>query len=429
MSSSGVLEHLATLPCPPAYFQRTFLSPSLNLPFHPLVSLSGSASVLDAMQVMSINGLSALGVLSHGSSSSPFHHRRGGSASSGSSGSASTSINISIGKNQNQSQGSANVKSRGSGSFGSHHRSGSQIFSSSPSLLATSPGMELPSPFDGLGGPELVNIITVETCARLVVPSEGKQALGMGLDQATKVMQVIEHAGQTRGEERVPGESLASSLRRSSSKAHPIVVHTITPHSSILHASHLILATSSSRVFLRTPYGMSPPLSPTTPSLSTSLTSPPSSPSVSSLHSSISDLNIGQGLGAHSSTGVKPPWSAQTQSSISGLPPLPTIQFSPHYVVSITDILASLARAYSHELPKSSTVTAVINAGSKGVGPGRCEIGEAEAESWSLDPETMVKKRRDSINSKAVSGGQTIHFEKAPLESWKWATGPGDDQI
>ena len=199
LSASGVLEHLATLPSPPIYFSRTFLSPTLHLPFHPLVSLSGTSSVLDAMQVMSLNGLSALGVLSQGSGSS-YRHRRGGSASSGSSGSASTSLS-------NPAQTGSNTTTRGSGSFSSHHRSGSQVFTHSPSLLATSPSIELPSPFDGLGGPELVNIITVETCARLVVPSEGKQALGMGLEQATKVMQVIEHAGQTRGEERVPGQS------------------------------------------------------------------------------------------------------------------------------------------------------------------------------------------------------------------------------
>lgn len=202
-------------------------------------------------------------------------------------------------------------------------------------------------------------------------------------------------------------------------------VHTITPHSSILYASHLILATSSSRIFLRTPYGMSPPLSPTTPSLSTSLTSPPSSPSVTSLCSSISDLNLGQGVSSVIGIGVNPggPSSAQTQS-VSGLPPLPPIQFSPHFVVSITDILASLARAYSHELPlPKSTIT-----GSKG--GDSCNLGGEEGESWSLDPETMVRKRRDSINSNTNAGaggggGQTIQFEKAPLESWKWATGEG----
>lgn len=196
LSASAVLEHLATSQSPPAYFHRTFLSPSLDLPLHPLVSLSGSSSVLDAMQVMSLNGISALGVLS-GSSGSSIRHRRGGSASSGSSGSAGGPVH------------------RSSGSF-SVQRSPSQVFTSSPSMLpATSPGLELPSPFEGLTGPELVNVITAETCARLVVPSEGKQALGMGLEQATKTMQVIEHAGQARGEERVPGTSLVLSSRTS----------------------------------------------------------------------------------------------------------------------------------------------------------------------------------------------------------------------
>lgn len=208
LSAAAVLEHLATSRSPPAWFSRTFLSPSLDLPLHPLISLSGTCSVLDAMQVMSLNALSALGVLSGSSgsgssatSSSFIRHHRAGSTSSGSSNGA----------------GGAGVGRRSSrGSF-SFQRSPSQVFSSSPAL-ATSPMTELPSPFETLtsgalggggggGGPDLVNVITAETCARLVVPSEGKQALGMGLEQATKAMQVIEHAGQARGEERVPGRS------------------------------------------------------------------------------------------------------------------------------------------------------------------------------------------------------------------------------
>lgn len=164
-----------------------------------------------------------------------------------------------------------------------------------------------------------------------------------------------------------------------------VSVHTITAHSSILHASHLILATSSSRVFLRTPYGLSPPLSPT-PSLSTSLASPPSSPSVSSLSLSISDLNLASARTTHQP----------------GLPPPPSTQLSPHYVVSITDILASLARAYQHELPRSALDK--INAAAP---PGRLDPA------WSLDPETMTRKRRESMTAAA---GQTLG-----LESWKWA--------
>jgi hypothetical protein len=53
-----------------------------------------------------------------------------------------------------------------------------------------------------------MSIITAEGCGRFVVPSQGREALGMGLGEATKSLQVIEHAGQARGEERVPGTSL-----------------------------------------------------------------------------------------------------------------------------------------------------------------------------------------------------------------------------
>jgi hypothetical protein len=53
-----------------------------------------------------------------------------------------------------------------------------------------------------------MSIITAEGCGRLVVPSQGREALGMGLGEATKSLQVIEHAGQARGEERVPGTSI-----------------------------------------------------------------------------------------------------------------------------------------------------------------------------------------------------------------------------
>lgn len=53
-----------------------------------------------------------------------------------------------------------------------------------------------------------MSIITAEGCGRLVVPSQGREALGMGLGEATKSLQLLEHAGQARGEERVPGMSL-----------------------------------------------------------------------------------------------------------------------------------------------------------------------------------------------------------------------------
>jgi len=66
--------------------------------------------------------------------------------------------------------------------------------------------LEFESPFTFDSGGELINVITAEGCGRLVVPSQGREALSMGLGEATKRLQVIECAGQERGEERVPGE-------------------------------------------------------------------------------------------------------------------------------------------------------------------------------------------------------------------------------
>lgn len=174
---------------------------------------------------------------------------------------------------------------------------------------------------------------------------------------------------------------------------------------------------------------MSPPLSPT-PSLSTSLASPPSSPSVSSIHSSISDLNIGLSLSSSNSSASRP---SAPQAQISGLPPLPATQLSPHYVVSITDILASLARAYAHELPKSDVDTV---RGHGAIGATLNMKGEGEERGWSLDPETMVRKRRDSMNATIVGTGtgpgkvgglvgEQGEAGRGPLESWKWAIGEG----
>jgi hypothetical protein len=82
--------------------------------------------------------------------------------------------------------------------------------------------------------------------------------------------------------------------------------------------------------------------------------------------------------------------------------------------------LASLAKAYSHELPPKSSIKTTDPVG------GQCDVSER----WSLDPETMSRKRRDSITAAAGVGSQSQsqgHPEKAPLESWKWAT--GKDQL
>lgn len=208
-----------------------FSQPISTLYSSPTVSLPGSASVLDAMQVMSLQGLGALGVT----------RTRDGSNSS----------------------------------------SGSSVTSS-------------PDPFDViLGNSELLSVVTCRDCASLVVPSEGKRVLGMMLEDMVKGLQVSEIAGQARGEERFP-------------------VHTVTSESTLLHASHLILATFSSRVFVRT-VSASPPVSPLYP------------PSPSSSFSDLREV-LYEGL--------------------PGLPPPPTTQLSSNQVVSISDILASLAKSY-----------------------------------------------------------------------------------
>jgi hypothetical protein len=52
----------------------------------------------------------------------------------------------------------------------------------------------------------LASVVTVKECTRVVVPSEGKQILGMGLEEMVKKVQYVEAAGQDRGEERKPGK-------------------------------------------------------------------------------------------------------------------------------------------------------------------------------------------------------------------------------
>jgi hypothetical protein len=114
--------------------------------------------------------------------------------------------------------GSARSRRESSGSSASStgslfQRSGSATqlpVTSSPLLIPLSPGIEAPSPLDAGGSAakdgDLVSVATVKDCARVVVPSEGKQALGMGLEQMVKVLQYGEEAGAERGEERVPGK-------------------------------------------------------------------------------------------------------------------------------------------------------------------------------------------------------------------------------
>lgn len=220
-----LLRHLVTQHC-----LVDLNHPVSTLAASPAISLSGSASVLDAMQVMSIQGLGALGVL----------RARNGSDSSGSSVTSS------------------------------------------------------PDPFDLVLSQELLSVVTCRDCASLVVPSEGKKVLGMTLEDLVKGLQVSELAGQARGEERFP-------------------VHTITSDTSILHASHLILATASSRIFVRT-VASSPPISPLYP------------PSPSRSFTDLREV---------------------LYEGMPGLPPPPPSQLSSNQVVAITDILGFLVRSHA----------------------------------------------------------------------------------
>ncbi|ORY23044.1 hypothetical protein BCR39DRAFT_365497 [Naematelia encephala] len=326
----------------PNTLNLTLSEVSFGLPLHPLVSLPSTASVLDAMQVMSLEGLSALGVLS-GPGSSSSRHRRTSSTSSGSS------------------------------SGGLVAKSASQTaLTASPLLLPNASPVVETNPFEGGAAMnDLVSVVTARECATLVVPSEGKRVLGMGLGEMSKCVQVVEEGGRDRGEERVP-------------------VQTITQHTTLLHASLLILATSSSRVFLRPSFSISPPLSPV-PSLSTSTTSPPASPSISSL--SLSDTYLS-------------PATPRT-----GLPAPPPVQLSPHYVVSIVDILSCLARAWHDRLtpPPARRESGVVDSVAEDAGTGGGE--------WDLDPAGMGKRRRAS--SLAGSDGSATAGVGA-FESWRW---------
>lgn len=122
LTASVLLAHLTRKP-PPLF--RMPLS-EVDLPLHQLVSLPQTATVLDAMQVMSLDGLSALGVTT-----------------------------------------------------GDPDREG-----------------ELSS---------LVGVVTTNDCAKVVVPSEGKLALEMGLADMCKGV-LSEYPGGDLGEERVPGK-------------------------------------------------------------------------------------------------------------------------------------------------------------------------------------------------------------------------------
>lgn len=330
LDDTMILEHLVTSTTP-VMLNLAVSASELHLPLHPLISLPGTATVLDAMQVMSVHGLAALGVLSGPGSVSS----RRDSTSSASSGNSNTLKSPQI-----------------------------DPLSASPQLMPMSPSLDLLPNLESVSPGDLVSIVTVEDCTKLVVPSEGRKVLSMGLEQMVKEVQRIEDGGRERGEERMP-------------------VHTIPFSSTLLHAAHLILATSSSRVFI--PSVASPPLSPV-PSLSTSQSSPQSSPSLSSL--SLSDIRA---------------------VPMIGLPMPPPILYSPHYVVSTVDIFSCLAKAYQDKLTPPSLPQGPIAL------PNRLPLAPA----WDLDPASMVRRRRAS-SSTSINALANDNFD-----SWRWATRVG----
>jgi hypothetical protein len=79
------------------------------------------------------------------------------------------------------------------------------LLTASPMLLPLdSPSLDISL---GREDGDLISVVDVRQCASLVVPSEGKQVLGMGLAQMVKALHIVEEAGQYRGEERMPGRS------------------------------------------------------------------------------------------------------------------------------------------------------------------------------------------------------------------------------
>ncbi|KAL7424002.1 hypothetical protein Q5752_001587 [Cryptotrichosporon argae] len=356
LTSSALLTHLLALPPArtPALLSRSISASSI--PLHPLISLPGTASVLDAMQVMSLSGLNAVGVLSGPGGS---RHRRGSSASRSSTGSS------------------------GSAGLAAGATARDYLSATGTAGAPVTEVLDLPPQND------LVGIVTVHDCARLVVPSEGRQVLGMGLERMCKAIQVVDEPGRERGEERIP-------------------VHTVTHAQTLLHVAHLLFATSSSRVLLRLNPGVSPPLSPV-PSLSLSATSPASSPSISSL--SLQD---------------EPP---SPQARVAALPRPPATLLSPHSVISVLDVLACLARAYRSSLgPSTGPVQPAagrpeglqIDTGlgdvftdqpAFGLSAGSLSTSPATQE-WDLDPESMAKRRRASSGA----GSRVAGFE-----NWRWA--------
>nr|XP_019013562.1 uncharacterized protein I206_01632 [Kwoniella pini CBS 10737]OCF52343.1 hypothetical protein I206_01632 [Kwoniella pini CBS 10737] len=147
LSHDTVLRYLLELGIPPSILEARINSKLLNLTLHSLISISSSATIVEAMQAMNRYGLRVLGVL-------------------------------------------AEVKDQTLGSD-------------------TSPVL---SPVDEEES-SLVSVVRGRDCARMVVPSEGKQALTMSLAELIKLVEEDEIAGKERGEERMPSDIDNAGLR------------------------------------------------------------------------------------------------------------------------------------------------------------------------------------------------------------------------
>ncbi|WWC61098.1 uncharacterized protein I303_103676 [Kwoniella dejecticola CBS 10117] len=77
----------------------------------------------------------------------------------------------------------------------------------------------------------LISVVRGKDCARLVVPSEGKQALALSLAELIKIVEGDEPAGMQRGEERMPATASSRVFIRTSSPAPPNSKECYSPHS------------------------------------------------------------------------------------------------------------------------------------------------------------------------------------------------------
>ena len=166
LTDLALLQYLVRLPNPPS--DLLFTVTEAQTPLNPLICLPASASVLDAMQIMSLNGLTGLGVLSG------------------------------AGLSRSRSRTSTNSQSPTSDSSSSSKGRASPM-----QAMPTMSPVLMPVREES----DLLSVVTVQDCAKMVIPSQGREVLSMGLDELVRAVQVNETGGRERGEEKLPGES------------------------------------------------------------------------------------------------------------------------------------------------------------------------------------------------------------------------------